>query len=440
MMTSRPDPSEIAMTLLDQEARALLTRLDQARPFVLNETMVLAAALPQRAQRSIERFLFDGRVALRRKVHRFRDWLHTEGSMASPAEQQRRFVNIRLAFNDVLSQFDLFTEVVTQRSESETGVWLSGLDTLAAEALTLDVRGYEPPPVVCYLARGPGAAIRRARTRLPGGRPNPVGVIRVPRERMVGHGIASSLVHEVGHQGAALLGLVDSLREELRRKCKRRSAAAIEPWQNWDLTVSECVADFWSVAKLGISSTLGLLAVVSLPRYFVFRAPGGDVHPTPYLRVLLSIEVGRTLYPHAQWDTLEETWKQLYPVAGLPRTLRQQLEGIEATIPEFAQILASHRPASLLGSRLADVMPLEQRRPDQLLGLHAKWRNDLAMLARQPPTLVFAVIGQARAAQRISPERESELLSAVLRAWAARSSLEVLEPHECAQAAFAFAS
>ena len=37
---------------------------------------------------------------------------------------------------------------------------------------------------------------------------NPVAIIRVPRERMVGHGIASSLVHEVGHQGAALLGLV----------------------------------------------------------------------------------------------------------------------------------------------------------------------------------------------------------------------------------------
>jgi hypothetical protein len=66
--------------------------------------------------------------------------------------------------------------------------------------------------VICYLARGPGAAIRRARTRLPGGAPNRVAIIRVQRERTVGHGLASSLIHEVGHQGAALLCLVESLR------------------------------------------------------------------------------------------------------------------------------------------------------------------------------------------------------------------------------------
>jgi hypothetical protein len=55
--------------------------------------------------------------------------------------------------------------------------------------------------MVCYLDRGHGAAIRRARTRLPGGKSNPVAVIRVPRERMISHGIASSLIHEVGPSG-----------------------------------------------------------------------------------------------------------------------------------------------------------------------------------------------------------------------------------------------
>ena len=39
---------------------------------------------------------------------------------------------------------------------------------------------YEPPPVICYVDRGQGAAIRRAKTRLPGGRDNPVAVIRIP--------------------------------------------------------------------------------------------------------------------------------------------------------------------------------------------------------------------------------------------------------------------
>ena len=119
---------------------------------------------------------------------------------------------LRLSFQNALSQFDLFSEVITQRSEHDNGVLLSGLDVAAAEALLLPGRLFEGPPVVCSLHRGLGGAIRRARTRLPGGGDNPVALIRIPRERMIGYGIASSLVHEVGHQGAALLGLVESLR------------------------------------------------------------------------------------------------------------------------------------------------------------------------------------------------------------------------------------
>ena len=45
-----------------------------------------------------------------------------------------------------------------------------------------------------------------------------MAIVKVPRERMVGSGIASSLMHEVGHQAAALLGLVESLRPILRKK------------------------------------------------------------------------------------------------------------------------------------------------------------------------------------------------------------------------------
>lgn len=41
---------------------------------------------------------------------------------------QRRFTLFRLRFNVLMSQFDIFADVMTQRSEYETGVWLSGLD------------------------------------------------------------------------------------------------------------------------------------------------------------------------------------------------------------------------------------------------------------------------------------------------------------------------
>ncbi len=418
------DVGSHATQLLETEARGLISRLDLVKPFVMHETMVLAAALPYDAWLRIERFLHDGRERLRVRVREFIRWLRNEGRAAPPSEQQRRFVLIRLEFNDVLSQFDLFTEVVTQRSEHETGVWLSGLDVVAADALEVDVEGTQGVPVVCYLARGAGAAIRRANTRLPGGRANPVAIIRVPRERMVGSGIASSLIHEVGHQGAAQLGLVESLRAELQK------AAESEPngqWQIYDTWISEIVADCWSVGMLGITATVGLLAVVSLPPYFVFRPTGGDPHPMPYLRVLISAGIGEALYPHPQWRGMREAWKRLYPVDSLPAERRSEIAKFESTIERFVDLLLNHRSDKLRGRALGEIFPADGRRPEQLLGLYRQWAGDLGVMARRSPTLVFAALGQAKSAGVIPPEAESGLLTTLLNAWAVRASLDVVQ-------------
>jgi hypothetical protein len=245
--------SSYAHWMLEQEARALLMRLARIKPFILNEPMLLAASLLPTAQIAIERFLAEGRRELKQRVQTFLSWLRSEGRSTSPEEAQRRFTFLRLRFNVVLTQLDLFNDVITQRSESENGVWLSGLDVVSADALALP--GYfAAPPVICYLDRGVGAAIRRARTRLPGGGDNPVAIIRVPRERMVGSGIASSLIHEVGHQGAALLELVPSLRLVLQARQRESDQPLV--WQLWERWISEIVADLWSVARVGIASTL----------------------------------------------------------------------------------------------------------------------------------------------------------------------------------------
>jgi hypothetical protein len=162
--------------------------------------MLPAANLLPATQDAIESHLVVGRRQLRKAVHDFLAWLRGPAAKeATAAHAQRRYTFLKLRFNAVITQFDLFNDVISQRSENETGVWLSGLDVVSADALTLPGDYYEVPPVICYLDRGIGAAIRRARTRLPGGGANPVAIIRIPRERMVGNGIASSLIHEVGH-------------------------------------------------------------------------------------------------------------------------------------------------------------------------------------------------------------------------------------------------
>jgi hypothetical protein len=424
-------PFDAARWLLDQEARALLTRLARVKPFALHEPMVPAAALSTPAQAAIEQYLAAGRRELRRRVYHFLAWLRTpEGQAADPAEAQRRFTFLRMRFNVVLSHFDIFADVLTQRSEHDVGVWLAGLDEVAADALRLPGGFFDSPPVACYLDRGHGASIRRARTRLPGGGKNPVAIIRIPRERMVGSGIASSLVHEVGHQGAALLGLVESVRPVLQG-LQRTDGAERTAWMLFERWVSEIIADLWSVARVGVASTMGLIGVMSLPRAFVLRGGIEDPHPIPWIRVKLSCAMGDALYPDPQWERFARIWESFYPLGGegnpddaLERRQRGMIELLERSIPAFVQLLVHHRPRSLRGKTLLEAMRVEERLPSRLRSIY-ELHGGFRQLRSLAPSLTFAILGQARADGRLSPEAEGRLLTDLLAYWALRSALEI---------------
>jgi hypothetical protein len=420
-----------ATWLLDREARALLTRLARVKPFALQEPMLPAAALSARAQTAIEDYLARARRDLRRQIVGYRAWLASPaGRWAGPEQQHRRYVALRLGFNLMLGHVDLFSDAITQRSEHEIGVWLAGLEVAAADALAVPGAIDDPPPVVCYLDRGPGGAIRRARTRLPGGGDNPVAIIRIPRERMIGSGVASSLVHEVGHQAAAQLALVASLRAPLAARARAGDPA----WSLWLRWLSEIVADLWAVARIGVASTLGLMGVVSIPRRFQFQVRADDPHPTPWIRVKLSCRFGAALYPHPQWRELAALWDAFYPIgplagpsaasaAGIGLAERRLLHALQATLPELVALLAAHRPPALRGASLAEALAAPDRRPDALAAAFARIRGDPARLATLSPSLAFAMIGQACFDGRMTPEAESRVLAALLAQWALSSTI-----------------
>jgi hypothetical protein len=408
---------------IEQEARSLVVRLSRLRPFALLTPMVPAATLPPAAQAAIENHLIEGRRRLRGKIGNFLGWLRGPGQHATPTEAQSRIVFLKLRFNAVISQFHIFSAVLTQRSELGTGVWIAGLDDFAADALALPGGYYKAPPVVCYVERGHGGAIRRARTRLPGGDPSPIAIIRIPHERLIGSGIASSLVHETGHQAAELLNLVNPLRAVIqgRQKAHPETAAAWALWERW---ISEIVADYWGVAKVGVASTLGLMSLVSLPRAFVFRIDTQDPHPAPWIRVKLSCAIGHALYPHPQWDSLGKLWESFYPPKEASAEVQNAIASLQASIPEFVALLINFRPQSLRGKSLKEVMPLAERQPSRLAALYQAWKEVPARMYAAPPSLVFAVIGQAKADGKSSPEAEGRLLADLLSSWALRSALD----------------
>jgi hypothetical protein len=390
-------------TLVRNEALALRSRLRRIRPFSLAETMVPAAAPSVPAMRAIERHIADSIAGLMPEVDAFLDWI----GQCPPAEVvQTRFSLLRLRFNLFLDRFDIFADAITQRSEQPIGVWLAGLDALAEEMLGAGVDRSLRPPLACYLDRGRGAAIRRARTRFSDGELNPLALVRLPRERMIGSGVASSLAHEIGHQAAALLDLLEPVRSALTR-------ARLGP--SWVLWASEILADFWAVACLGVSATVGLLAVVTLPTAFVFRLNDDDVHPTPYLRTILSAELGERLFPDPQWQRLKSTWRELYPLESAPPHSVATLRKRESEIGRVADTLAPLRFPSL-GASLREHMGASARGPAELRRLFG------ADLKQASPLAAIATLGQARADGTLPAESEARMLDELLRRWALERS------------------
>jgi hypothetical protein len=232
-------------------------------------------------------------------------------------------------------------------------------------------------------------------------------------------------VHEVGHQAAALLGLVESLRLEVQRARRGAPAAERVAWLLWERWVSEIVADLYSIARVGVSSTMGLIGLVSLPRAFVFRIAADDPHPFAWIRVQLSCAFGDALYPHPQWRQLALLWSSFYPPRGLGAGRIGVIGALLATMPSYVRLVLDHRPASLRGHTVGEVFRTADRSPARLARRYAAWQASPSAIRRTRPALAFAVVGQARADGLLTPEAEDRLLGWLISYWALRSTLDV---------------
>ena len=148
------------------------------------------------------------------------------------------------------------------------------------------------------------------------------------------------------------------------------------------------------------------MGLVSLPRAFVFRLDPFDPHPLPWVRVLLCCAIGDALYPDPQWAGIASVWENLYPTHGLHPRLLSALTLLRETMPAFVLLLVNHRPGPLRGRPLGEVLRSPDRAPHELMASFRRWSRAPDLMSTAAPTLVFAVLGQARASGLVSPERE----------------------------------
>ena len=147
----------------------------------------------------------------------------------------------------------------------------------------------------------------------------------------------------------------------------------------------------------------------------------------PWIRVKLSAAIGEVLYPHPQWQQLSATWEGFYPPSAVTAETRALLETLQASMPAFVALLINHCPKALRGRSLSDVMETGARQPGRLSALYQSWHARPSDMYRAPPSIVFAVMGQARSDGKLSPEDESLLLRKLLTFWALRATLDMSE-------------
>jgi hypothetical protein len=405
----------LSSRLLRDELDALSIRLDRLRPFKVLIPMTVAAQPKGSVMHRIDQYMLEQKRVLGEALQEVRLRFEHDPTMSIDQKHQES-VRLKLHFNQVLEQFDIFADGLTQRTEQTHDLWLSGLDVAANDALWYpDSRS--KTELMTYLDRGLGAAIRRAKTRLPGGGENPVAMVRIPRERMVGIGIAGSLFHEVGHQASHDLDLLTRFKQRLT------SARGLDPvrsvWIQWR---SEILSDFWAIARLGVTATLGLMSVLALPNSMVYRPHGNQPHPIPWIRMMLSFEMGEQIYPDPQWQILKQSWLSRYPLKqSNDRPFYQQLLN---TMPVFVEqllslkIQASEKPL-IESSGFRAPMPEQLRRWMSMHSDHS--------LFNLSPTKALAVIGQARADGVINSEKETLWVHRLLQHWALNGNPAVLQ-------------
>jgi hypothetical protein len=414
----------LAMRWIGMETAALETRLAGLPRFADTLPMVAAAAPSHDAVCVADRAVERSRATLGRDLLRLRS--HLAGARQDHAHlrrAQRRYLALRGQFSRLLGTVDVFSDALTQRAEHGIGVVLRGLDILATDGIRTRAPGYSPPPLVCYLddsVPGGGGAIRRAFTLLPGGETNAVGLIKIPRERLLGLGL-TSLLHEVGHQGVASLGLLPFYRALIQRGISRGDLDSFAgAW--WSHKLSEVLPDLWAVAKLGITATLGLLGVLGRNDALTFHDRPDDPHPVPWLRAMTSARWGGLTMPHDTWSSLSRLWTTLYSPVRAPAAVRVLLQRLVPTIDVVLGLIAGARPDALGGMTLPEALAAGSVAPSVLLPDLPSKISDLkrGRAGDLSPCMSLAVVGLARHVGVLEAAEEHDLLDQQARAWARR--------------------
>jgi hypothetical protein len=269
--------------------------------------------------------------------------------------------------------WDFYFELFGQRQSMPYAEWLLSCDRIATDCYQVAYTGIgvaksiPAPPPFCFMRTGfaPATIRRGIPVRKLGKQLNPFPLVQLPYHRLVNPWTLGAVMHEVSHNLQTELGLSKAVPRKVALRLLNghmgRFVASV--WARWN---REMFADMCALL-LGGPEVLGsLMDVVGRAPAAVFGFNPRGVHPTPYLRTLISVELLRRMGFVEEAGQYRRAWTRIYPdprAGNIP-------EAILKSFPDAcAQAVDAmcYQPYKALGNKSLSQVIRFQRKEQQMI-------------------------------------------------------------------------
>lgn len=217
--------------------------------------------------------------------------------------------------------WDFYFELFGQR-QTRFGNWLLACDRIALDCyqdiyMGLGVAKSIPAPApFSYMKTGFSPATFRRGIPLSklGQQLNPFPLIQLPYHRLVNPWTLGAILHEVAHNLQTDLNLRQTIPKAIAQRLLKAgmSQMVAKTWTNWH---SETFADMSGLLLGGPFIVASLMDIAARsPQATCYFHPNAP-HPTPYLRVFISVELLRRMgFPQAA-EAYRQIWERIYPTS-----------------------------------------------------------------------------------------------------------------------------
>ncbi|MCI2419033.1 hypothetical protein MOQ72_16435 [Saccharopolyspora sp. K220] len=266
--------------------------------------------------------------------------------------------------------WDFYLELFNQR-QSAFAPWLVAADRIALDCYQYAYlgigrwRSIPTPPPFCYLepSHGPATSRRGIPLRRLSNRLNPFPLIQLPYHRLVNPWTLGAVLHEVSHNLQNDLGLARAIPLQVAARLTDAGLpkSVVTIWVRWN---RESYADLSGLLLGGPAIVGSLFDVIGRTPAESLRFTPRAVHPVPYLRGKLSIELLNRMGFPRRAEEYARAWHALYPRPKLRSAPEALLATAAKAIPAVVDAMCFTSFPSLGNRSLAKVLrfePKEQR-------------------------------------------------------------------------------